>query len=97
MPWGNWMCGRADLRILERALVKIIDLDYDYGLFSGLYKPCTGDTGHIGCTGLNIQQASAVSCMDYCYTFSPLQSTGSLYRIRSLSNSTPMGTVRAFH
>ena len=29
-------------------------------------------TGHIGCTGLNIQHAPAVSFMDYCYSFSPL-------------------------
>ena len=46
------MCGRADLRILERVLVKIMDLDYDYGLFSGLYKPCTGDTGILAALAL---------------------------------------------
>jgi len=32
-------------------------------------EPCTS---HIGRTGLNIQHAPAVSCMDYCCPFSPL-------------------------
>jgi len=65
---------------------------------------------------LDLTQCLAVKCMMYNFLqptvsqsyscpFSPLYSTGSLYRIRSLSSSTadacllwqPMGTVRAFH
>jgi len=70
-----------------------------------VYEPCIGHTGR---TGLNIQHALGVSCMDYCCPFSPLQSTGtaiSLYCVRRLSSSTadeclirqPMETVHAFH
>jgi len=63
-----------------------------------VYEPCTG---HIGRTGVNIQHAPAGLLLP----FSPLYSSGSLYRIRSLSSLTagacllwqPMGTVRAFH
>ena len=34
-----------------------------------VYEPCTGHTSR---TGLNIQHAPGVSCMDYCCPFSPL-------------------------